>query len=105
MKRDYTNQADIDKVQEILNGISPGLRISSCLLNPEENAAIVVGICLPVKGNAEIIKKLEAAGFRKVAKYKPRASTIRSIWGESNGSAFWLNMSYRVPKPPKEAKP
>lgn len=64
----YDNQKEIDKINEEIKSIDSILKLSS--FGMDGNTVISVGLTLPVKGNAEVIKKLENIGFKKFCRYK-----------------------------------
>lgn len=66
----YNNQKEIDEINEKIKSIYPKLELSS--FGIYENTVISLGLMLPVKGNSEIIKKLESIGFKKI--YRQRSS-------------------------------
>ena len=63
----FINQAEIDKVQEAINEVWPGLKLSTFGMVPENlRLAVNVGMWVPEKGNKKKIEALKALGFRKV---------------------------------------
>jgi hypothetical protein len=88
----YDNQKEIDKINEEIKSIYPKLELSS--FGIDGNTVISVGLILPVKGNSEIIKKLENIGFKKCYKYK-KSEPFNSGYasGRYKGYSMYQKMS------------
>lgn len=88
----YDNQKEIDKINEEIKSIHPKLELSS--FGMDGNTIISVGLMLPVKGNSEVIKKLENVGFKKLYRQKssePFNSEYSS--GRYKGYSMYQKMS------------
>lgn len=67
----YNNQKQVDEIEKQVKDISPDLRLSGFRTDGRNNV-IGVTIKFPVKGNADLIKKLEHIGFRKTWRERSR---------------------------------
>ena len=95
MKKMYDNQKEIDKINEEIKSINPKLELSSFGING--NTVISVGLTIPVKGNSEVIKKLENIGFKKLYRQKtlePFDSGYAS--GRYKGYSIYQKMSMNL---------
>lgn len=75
----YENQEAVDAIQRRLDEIAPGVEIGS--YHPErkinsfgilEDRIVSVGITIPVKGNAKVIRRLEEEGWEKTWRERTR---------------------------------
>ena len=88
----YDNQKEIDKINEEIKSINPKLELSSFGING--NMVISVGLMFPVKGNSEVIKKLENIGFKKLYRQKTSESFNSGYAsGKYKGYSMYQKMS------------
>ena len=66
----YDNQEIIDEENRKLKEVDPGWNICSMGLNG--NKVISIGITVPIRGNAEKIRRLETDGWRRTFRKKTR---------------------------------
>lgn len=73
----YENQEAVDAVQKRLGKIAPGVKIRYYRTERKVNSfgiledrIVSVGITIPVKGNAKVIRELEKEGWKKMRREK-----------------------------------
>ncbi len=64
----YKNQKEIDRVMEEMQQVSAESVFFSFLT--DDNYAVQMEMCIPVKGNTEYIRKFEELGWRNIRCFK-----------------------------------
>lgn len=96
----YDNQAEIDKVREMIEAISPNLKFSGFLMKiKNHNAVSAVYVTVPEKGNKEIINKLISNGFKKWLRKKGKSY---GGWDANESYSMEITLKMHLPEPPKE---
>lgn len=96
----YSNQAEIDKINEKLKKVAPGLRLNSFLFDSESNEVHEASVTIPLKGSKEIIRKLVALGFKTKGK---RMVSQYTGWGYSAPGHYVIDLCIPVPTAKEEA--
>ena len=86
----YDNQEEVDKIEKLIQRISPELSISSYSF--DENVIISVGVTIPIKGNSKVIKKLEELGWEKLCRKKVRTDNGKYLRCQYEGYVMYQIM-------------
>lgn len=96
----YSNQAEIDKINEKLKKVAPGLRLSGFSLRWGSDEVYEASVTIPLKGSKEIIRKLVALGFKTKGK---RMVSQYTGWGYSAPGHYVIDLCIPVPTAKEEA--